>query len=245
LKARKNQNSIIFLATLGVYLGLMLTGGTPQVFAHAALTRNFDMREEVETRDDQDREPHGDRSPVTASVQIYLEDIEYFLSSLGKLKDRGSFDRKGDAFNVAQTTMLPCVDSDLTGRYTPIRFNATSNASSSALQHLRRGMVYGYSLGDCISNSEFTVEAVDSRFNFGLDGKAFGINITVKKKSPERTLELVRQLQSTIKLYTTPSATTLRKSIVEHTSFRTDKDQVFIVTRLPRGSLESLLTDAK
>jgi hypothetical protein len=105
----------------------MLTGGTPQVFAHAALTRSFDVREEIEFTDDQDRKPpDGDRSPVTASVQIYLEDIEYFLSSLGRLKNRGGFDFRKDTFDIAQSTMLPCVDSNLAGRYTPIRFDASS-----------------------------------------------------------------------------------------------------------------------
>jgi len=245
LKTRKNQNSLIFLATLGVYLGLVLTGGTPQVFAHAALTRSFDVREEIEPRDDLDTKPDGDRSPVTASVQIYLEDIEYFLGSLERLKSRGTFDFARDTFDVAQTTLLPCVDSNLTGRYTPIRFNTSSESSRSALHYLSRGMVYGYSLGDCIPNNEFKVDAVDSRFNFGLDNKAFAIRITIKKQSPERALELVRQLQSTIRLYAVPPTTTLRRSIVDGTSFKADNDQVFIVTRLPRGSLPSLLADVK
>jgi len=72
LSERKQQNSLIFIATLGVYLGLVLTGGTPQVFAHAALTRGFDIREEIETVDDQDKKPDDERSPVTNSFQIYL-----------------------------------------------------------------------------------------------------------------------------------------------------------------------------
>src|SRR5262249_52436697 len=162
----------------------------------------------------EDLKPDDERSPVTASVQIYLEDIEYFLGSLGKLRSRGSFDFKKDTFDVAQTTMLPCVDSNLAGRYTPIRFNASSDASRGAIQYLRRGMVYGYSLGDCIPNGEFKTDAVDSRFNFGLDDKAFGIKITIKKQSSARALELVHELQSTIRLYTVPTTTALRKSIV-------------------------------
>ena len=45
---RKN-NSILFLTTLGVYLGLMLVGGAaPQVFAHGALARNFELQDEIE-----------------------------------------------------------------------------------------------------------------------------------------------------------------------------------------------------
>jgi len=59
VSTRKGQNSILFLTTLGVYLGLVLAGGaSPQVFAHpAATTRNFDITDEVEFKDDLDKKP--------------------------------------------------------------------------------------------------------------------------------------------------------------------------------------------
>ena len=54
---RKGQNSILFVATLGVYLGLMLAGATPQVLANAATTRTFDIKDEIEFQDKLDRDP--------------------------------------------------------------------------------------------------------------------------------------------------------------------------------------------
>jgi hypothetical protein len=54
---RKGQNSILFLTTLGVYLGLVLVGATPQVLANAATTRNFDIRDEIEFQDKLDKDP--------------------------------------------------------------------------------------------------------------------------------------------------------------------------------------------
>lgn len=57
MKEGKNHNRIIFLTTLSVYLGLVLVGGvTPSVFAQAA-TRNFNVRDEVEIKDDLDKKP--------------------------------------------------------------------------------------------------------------------------------------------------------------------------------------------
>jgi hypothetical protein len=41
LNNRKNQNSILVLATLGVYLGLVLVGATPQMLAQAAMSKQF------------------------------------------------------------------------------------------------------------------------------------------------------------------------------------------------------------
>ena len=57
LNKGKNQNSILVLATLGVYLGLVLAGATPQVLAQAAMTRQFDVKDEVEFKDDLDNKP--------------------------------------------------------------------------------------------------------------------------------------------------------------------------------------------
>ena len=244
---RKPQNSILVLATLGVYLGLVLAGATPQVLANAAMTRQFNVKDEIEVKDDLDKKPDDERSPVTASVQVYLNDVEYFLASLGRLKDKGKFDPKRDTFSVAQTTLLPCVDSNLAGRYTPIRFDSTSEASRPTLEHFSRDMVYGYSLGDCITNNEFNgVTAADSRFTFTLDNKAFSVNITVKKQSSQRALDLLRELESTLRLYSTQENTKLRQSIIANTAFSADNDQIFVVTRLPRAGLDTLLaSDAK
>jgi len=62
VSTRKGQNSILFITTLGVYLGLVLAGGaSPQVFAHpAATTRNFDITDEIEFKDDLDKKPDPD-----------------------------------------------------------------------------------------------------------------------------------------------------------------------------------------
>ena len=57
----RKHNSIIFLTTLGVYLGLVLVGApTPQVFAHGALTRTFELTDEIEAKDDLDKNPDGE-----------------------------------------------------------------------------------------------------------------------------------------------------------------------------------------
>jgi hypothetical protein len=70
---RKGQNSILFLTTLGVYLGLVLVGATPQVLANAATTRNFDIRDEIEFQDKLDKDPdpiaNGSALDDTASVK--------------------------------------------------------------------------------------------------------------------------------------------------------------------------------
>lgn len=244
----KSQNSIIALATLGVYLGLLLSGATPGVLAQqAALTKEFNIKDEFERKDDLDKKPDDERSPVTTSVQIYLEDVEYFLASLSRLQSKGKFDLAKDEFSVAKSTALPCVAANRTGRYTPTRFTITNEALRPSLEYLSRGMEYGYSLGDCLANNEFSgTEAVDSRFSYTLDRKAFNVIVAVKKQSPQAALDLINELESTLRLYDTPDCTKLRKAVIANTRFKSENDQVTVVTRLPRGSLRTLLaTDAK
>lgn len=55
---RKAQNSFLVLTTLGVYLGLLMVGGAaPQVLAHSATTRIFEISDEIEAKDDLDTKP--------------------------------------------------------------------------------------------------------------------------------------------------------------------------------------------
>ena len=54
----KNYNSIVFLTTLSVYLGLVLVGATPSVLAQqAALAQKFEIQNEIEIEDDLDKKP--------------------------------------------------------------------------------------------------------------------------------------------------------------------------------------------
>lgn len=224
-----------------MYFGLVMVGATPQVLASAAMTRQFDVKDEIEVKDDLDTKPDDKRSPVSGLVQIYLEDVEYFLASLNNLKNQGKFDPLIDTFFVSQNTLLPCVDSNEKGRFTPIRFNTTSGSSRLAIEYFTRGMVYGYSLGDCLDTDAFDGEtAVDSRFIFQLDQKKFLVNVAVKKESSQRAADLLREMESNLRLFSTRENGKHRKVIIANTKFLTENDQVFIVTRLPRAGLVSL-----
>ena len=83
---RRNQNSILVLATLGVYLGLVLAGATPQVLAQAAMTREFNIKDEIEVKDDLDTKPDApqrfqlsddaDASVIEKGVTTFLSQFE-------------------------------------------------------------------------------------------------------------------------------------------------------------------------
>lgn len=219
-----------------------MAGAVPQVLASAALTRSFDLRDEVEFTDELDNKPDDERTPVTTSVQLYLEDVEYFLLSLSRLVDNGKLDLKRDTLNLAQATLLPCVENSRAGRYRPIRFDSSREEAKAPLAYLSRGMVYGYSLGDCVANIEFNgVAAVDSVFELKLDKIGFTIDLAVKKQSPQNARDLVDLLNGSLELYSGRENTKLRQHIIERTRFSFQNDLVFLRFHLARSDLESLL----
>lgn len=126
---RKNHNSILFLTALGVYLGLVLVGATPQVLAQAATTKQFAIREETGTRDDLDKKP--DDSSSVISVRFDLEYIGSFLAVLDNLSRRGRFDLLTDTFDVTPAALLPTA----TDTVNPVFSTRTTPLQTATLRH--------------------------------------------------------------------------------------------------------------
>lgn len=248
MSERKSHNSILFVTTLGVYLGLMLVGGTaPQVFAHSATTRNFEISDENEFGDELDNKPDGEVSTLADSVGVYLQDVEFFLSGLRRLNRNNKFDPATDSFEVSQSTLLPCIKDNRVGSYTAETFANNNEQLRPALEYFSKRLTDGYSLADCVPNARLGSEATSSHFVFKLDGSAFTVEVRVGKASAQNAALLVGPLNETFRrLASNTSGDAVRQKIYENTSFRSENDQVFIVTRLARGSLDPLFAkDAK
>lgn len=246
MNSRKSHNSILFLTTLGVYLGLVLVGATP-VLGHAAMTRNFEIKDEVEVKDDLDTKPDDERSSVTDSIQVYLQDVEYFLDNLRKLNRAGKFDFRKDTFEIEQSTLLPCVANNKVGSYTADKFSLGNEFLRPSLEYFSKRLTDGYSLADCLPSERFNGhDATDSRFKLKLDRSEFSIEIAARKSSSQTANEILGSINETHKALNSKETEVVRKTISDNTSFKSRKSQIFVVTRLPRAGLDSLLAkDAK
>jgi len=242
LNQRRSQNSILFLTTLGVYLGLLVAGGSaPQVLAHSATTRIFEITDEIEVKDDLDKKPDDERSPVHMSLGNYFDDVEKFLVALGGFQQRNLFDSSRDTFLLGQSNQLPCVAANRVGSYTVKEFATSDEAIHKTLEWFSKQLTDGYSLGDCRPNERLGKDTHDSNFQCKLDDKAFQIEVSVKKSSPEAAKLLATDLQATHRKTKPDSASIVRARLYETTTFRAENDQVFVLTRLPRADLVSLL----
>lgn len=246
--SRKSQNSFLVLTTLGVYLGLLMVGGAaPQVLAHSATTRNFEITDEIEVKDDLDNKPDDERSDVRLSLLTYFQDVEYFVKTLRRLGGTKYFDPASDSFEVDQSTQLPCVPANKIGSYTANKFVTKNEQLRPWLESFSKLLTDGYSLGDCLPNSRFAPsEATDSKFNLRFDKDAFTIDVAVRKSSPEAAKLLAGDLADTFAALKKADADTVRQKLYEATKFRSENDQIFVVTHMPRAALDPLLAkDAK
>jgi hypothetical protein len=245
---RKAQNSFLVLTTLGVYLGLLMVGGAaPQVLAHSATTRTFEITDEIEIKDDLDNKPDDERSDVRLSLLTYFQDVEYFVRTLKRLGETKYFDPASDSFEIDQATQLPCVAANRTGSYTANKFVTKNEQLRPWLKRFSDLLTDGYSLGDCLPNRRFApVETTDSKFNFRLDEKAFSIDVTVRKSSPEAAKMLAADIEESFRSLRENETDAVRQKLYEATKFRSENDQVFVVTHMPRAGLDALLAkDAK
>jgi hypothetical protein len=133
LNNRKNQNSILFLTTLGVYLGLVLVGATPQVLAHAATTRTFDISEESGQVENLDKDPakrNGEPRSVATKIR---RSVSAFLAEFTDVNICGS------ALNpVEQRRNVQVSEPILVIAHGPLRFPLTTILSP---QHLARASI--------------------------------------------------------------------------------------------------------
>lgn len=223
---RKNYNSIFFLT---VYLGLVLVGATPQVLAQAAMTRQFDIKTEIVVEDDLDKKPDED---------LFLFSVVNLVQELNKLSEKGEFDWnvKDDLqlidIAICESDNLPQFEGG--GSITDESDRVIENSAVEIARKLFKRKS-GFNLGNIYSHK--------LRFDFVLNNR----DLTLKTKisgdedTPIKIKSFVNDLTEYLNRIKTSNKATSEKVVAENTTVSTENDQVFIVTRLPRGSIDAVL----
>jgi hypothetical protein len=191
---RKNYNSILFLT---VYLGLVLVGAAPQVLAHAASNSLFDLRNEIEFKDDLDNKPDDScsesKSKTDAQDNQFIEDyIKLVSASLKKYPS-----------NTIVEILGGIADKDLTS--------------------LRKDLSVNF------FQIKANKEGLLSKINFNPTSG-------IKKTTP-----FILAFNQSLNFERSKTQNFPEKVIYENTKITSQNNQIFIVTRLPRGSIDSLL----
>lgn len=259
----KSQNSIIALATLGVYLGLLLAGATPGVLAQqAALTKQFNLNDEIERKDDLDKKPDDECEARDALFEqanklraeigksgpfkgIFTDEIAEFVDDLlDDLRyDRHNLKNKfqADFFVKHLGTLDLQISSKIRNNFR--YFGADKNKAGFFAEKLF-SIVEEISRISCEGNTS-NCSDVYIIFRFDETGFYTETNFSFPHKSASRAA-LFAQVYNLENQYEGCSNPDNDELVYDNTRAYSENDQVFIVTRLPRGSLDTLLaTNAK
>lgn len=205
---RKNYNSIVFLTTLSVYLGLVLVGGAvaPSVLAQAATTRGFDIKNEIVIEDDLDKKPDDET-----------------CSELKSKSDEA--------------------DSQFIGQYAKMIL-AIANLSKINGYEITINASYGFAEDDELLGELFPTIRKDlaiNGFNYSLDKNKFFSRFNLKSRLDNDISPVSYSYNSSLSFLRCESQNKPENVILKNTQITYENNQVFIVTRLPRGSIDALL----
>ena len=227
---RKNYNSIVFLTTLSVYFGLVLVGGTPSILTYAALTRNFDIQNEIEVKDDLDNKPDNEEIESFSKVDFptlfaqFLNGVkEEFQNGKIALPIQTDFYVEGN-FSKSQNSGGGGFGSNVSNQDLSLLIQNTINQNYKPK---------AFELADYDSEKSKVVKIKFEANNTDLSSK-----ISFSKSKAEQFAEFLNQEFSSSAV---SIENKLLKQIYENTEATSENNQVFIVTRLPRGSLDALL----
>jgi hypothetical protein len=245
MNTRKSQNSILFLTTLGVYLGLVFVGATPQVVAQrAAMARTFDIKDEIERKDEFDGNPdiEGLRSLITNALEATIS------SFIGEVRSSDS-DSAGRA-SLVKPHSLRTVRNFCAEDWIEVTDPLSSYLGGDSINDLHRNLDLGShwnfsSLPDFLKAQDGPPKQKFCKaFAASTDVDSDGLSI---KLSFSRTDEIdAFRLAGYLNDFLYGRAGYFRdnpitKVVYENTRATSDYANLVIITRLPRGSLDTLL----
>ena len=219
---RKNYNSILFLT---VYLGLVLVGGSSQVFAHAATNSLFDIRNEIEFKDDLDNKPNNEESESLAENDFSHILAEFLYQLKGEIETNKISFPLPDNFQYGQT----------------FTFSGRHGTGSFFEPKTRLDHIFDDGIKKFQQKAGYFAEyapLVKTSSVIKCDKQDFLLKVSFSRTNAEQFADFLSQELSSSKINTKDK---LLKQVYENTKVTSENNQIFIVTRLPRGSIDSLL----
>ncbi len=232
MTTRKNYNSVIFLTTLSVYLGLVLVGAPATVLAQAALTSNIEVKDKIEKRDDLDKKPSDEEAELSEA------DNQAILDYVSVVKILLEASRQANANHFAYESEAKS-DSSGSPQFKRIRFTPLNGHEPDRRQV--------FALIDSELRKLFKVLPAQSSYDesnviasFKLNDKGFTTESKFLQKDAPRAQELSTAYNLRLERLRRETVSEYQALILKHTEILAENIQL-VVTRLPRGSLDVLL----
>ena len=237
----KKHNSIIFLTTLSVYLGLVLVGGASSpILAQAALTRNFDIQEEIEYKDDLDKKPEDEKLDFSKTLDDYYYSVAKFVIDLQRLHQIEKFDLGYDKFEIIESAGVFCkIDGDR-ARHGETAQRIDNYWLEPAITDAKHEFDRWNFLSDCLKEDESeTVFSTRSDFRFSYDKSELKIELPAFKSDNQRAGQLAEKFNRAFKDFQSDDENKIVGQTHKYTTIKSENNQVFLITNLPRASIDS------
>ncbi|HNU07969.1 MAG TPA: hypothetical protein PKO33_09400 [Pyrinomonadaceae bacterium] len=217
----KAHNSILFLTTLSVYLGLVLVGGSPSVMAHAALTQKLEIAHDFEAEDDLDKKPDdeaGISDYAAVCWQIARFAVEFTEANRDKFPD-GAYSYDYSVINDPNSQLLL----------------KSANGKS--------GVIWGGFARPLVELNEtipWFAEPMSEKFRVAVSIDNAEVNIRTSFNRNAADLEPTAAFYNQIIQRRAVENTTLRP-VYLNTEVSHQTNRLIVVTRLPRASIDEAL----
>lgn len=249
MNSSKRYNQILFLTTLSVYLGLVLAGGASPALAQAAMAKGFELKTELEAKDDLDKKPNDEEEikRLTSVLDNYLDDSAEFIEELRELYKAGNFTPIYETFSLVESSGPLCGPEVKTNLREATFRQQIENQLLKPEIELLQNRLYSYgSLSDCLRGNKLGGKTtLDTDIEISYEGSDLKVKFSARKESPQKTKLLLEGLQIAYKEYEPDEDEPVEQALYENTKITSDNDQVFIITNLPRAGLDALLTVSK
>ena len=243
----KLQNTAIFITVLSVYLGLALIGAPPHILAQAASTKIVEVQAEKENDDDSKVKFDAELECDTQIVEKFeiAEAILIFFNDLKKLKSIGKLEDKDLTF----LSDFEYEDFDDTPNFSRVRGKGKGQSvwlSTAIADFASKAVNYKLSLlSDEFPNCDLKL-CRETEIVVELNKNGFLSSFNFKKSTADKAKIFAAELQKVFLVKEKYSPTLSAQQIYANTTIVTENSQVFIVTRLPRASIDEFLKeDAK
>jgi len=229
----------------------MVGGAAPQVLAHSATTRNFEITDEIEVKDDLDNKP-DECSEGASEKALNLLNRDFLSAGIIDLVSDLDALRKIEKFSWTDDFNYRIV------RIVSWGGRARSTIGGSGTQWTQVAVSDGVESISSVCpwtgcefyqfDNEFDALATESTTEVGYDGKSLTVSITIPQRNDAEARDLAAIYSEALKIgacsdiYATPP----QQAVYKHSVSKPGNGQVLIITRLPRAGLDAMLAkDAK
>lgn len=243
MSKKNNHNPIYFLTTLSVYLGLVLVGASPQVLAQTDLTKNSKLAKPKIFSCPYNGLIDGENEK---NVNPFKYDLAKRFIELIKTTDirieivKADDEKVSLPFLFKQIEFAPYFNKN--GKFIDNGWESKSSDWSSAAHAGQISELHSLFLTPLADCSEPTKrKSISNSSNITIDYDWLNSELKVQKHSESRANELVKTLRNYFFSQKSKTADRAEKIVYENTQVYAENNQVMIITRLPRASIDSLI----